>query len=130
LIPAVLLLLGSIWAFRFMWLHVPFSVLMTPREYLRNIAGFVTSIRMMAVFLASIVPLFFVAIMVSQGIANLVGGSGLEDIGRFAIVFLSVAAADRGCSYCYGSDGFCYAGFLAQISPSFCRCRRKGKVKS
>lgn len=127
LIPAVLLLLGSIWAFRLMWLHVPFSVLMAPREYLRNIAGFVTSIRMMAVFLASIIPLFFLAGVVSQGIANLVGGSGLEDIGRFAIVLLSVAAQTVVALIATAAMAFAMRGFLPKSPQAFADA--EGKVK-
>jgi hypothetical protein len=126
-IPAILMLLGSIWAFRLMWLHIPFSVLMAPREYLRNIAGFVTSIRMMAVFLASMVPLFLVAIMTSQGIANLVGGSGLEDIGRFAIVLLSVATETVVALIATAAMAFAMRSFLPRSPQAFADA--EGKVK-
>ena len=126
-IPAVLMLLGSVWAFRLMWLHVPFSVLMSPREYLKNIAGFVTSIRMMAVFLASIVPLSFVAIMVPQGIANLVGGTGLEDVGRFVIVFLSVAVQTVVGLVTVAAMAFAMRGFLPKSPQAFADA--EGKVK-
>lgn len=119
IIPAILMLLGSIWAFRLMWLHVPFSVLMAPREYLKNIAGFVTSIRMMAVFLASMVPLFLGAIMMSQGIAKFAQGSGFEDIGHFSIVFLSVVTEIGISLVATTAMAFAMRGFLPKAPQAF-----------
>lgn len=124
MIPAVLMLLGSIWAFRLMWLHVPFSVLVGPREYLTNIAGFLTSIRMLAVFLASMIPVFLAAMLVSKGIASLVQGTGLEDAGGFVIVFLGMVTQTGVALVATTAMAFAMRGFLPKAPHAFADAER------
>jgi hypothetical protein len=73
--PLAILVLASIWAFRLVWIYIPFSVLMGPLDYLRAMGGFVTSLRMLGVFLFCIVPPFFIAVIVSQFVFSSLGGN-------------------------------------------------------
>lgn len=88
-IPAMLLIFLSIWAFRYLWLYIPVVVLMPMGEFLKKLGGFMASIKMMGVFLVSMVPCFILAMVLSTFLTSLVGGPE-SDIGRFVMVMVSV----------------------------------------
>lgn len=89
LIPAFLLIVASVWVFRYMWLYIPAAVLMPLGEFLKKIGGIMASIRMMGVFLVSVMPCMILAVLVSNIVAAIVGGAD-SDIGRFSLVIVSV----------------------------------------
>lgn len=89
-IPAVALIFLSIWIFRYLWLYIPVVVLMPLGEFLRKIGGFMSSIRMMGVFLISVIPCLILAVVLSNIFTALVGGPD-SDIGRFVMVIVSVS---------------------------------------
>ncbi len=92
-VPMVLLVLGVIWTFRLMWIYIPFSVLMPVKSYLRAVSGFMSSVYMLILFLASMVPATFVAIMLVRVIYNATDGMGesIVMLGNFVSIFISVS---------------------------------------
>lgn len=88
-IPAVILIYLSIWVFRYLWLYIPVVVLMPVGDFLKKIGGFMASLRMMGVFLISMVPCFVIALVLTNLVTALVGGPD-SDIGRFIMVIVSV----------------------------------------
>jgi hypothetical protein len=90
-VPVVLLLLAAIWAFRLVWIYIPFSVLMGPRVYLRALGGFMTSVRMVATFLFCVVPPFFLAVLFSQMVYSALGGDngGFLSLADFSLILIS-----------------------------------------
>ena len=88
-IPAFMMLLASIWIFRLLWLYIPVVVLMPVRHFLKKLGGFKASFPMIGIFLISMIPCFMLAIILSNIISALLGGSD-TDIGRFAIMIISV----------------------------------------
>lgn len=94
LIPTVLGIAAMIWAFRFMWLYIPFSVLMPVRDYMKALSGFMPSVRLLILFFSCMAPITFVAIMLARvvfGITDELGDIG-EPLGRFITVFIGVAS--------------------------------------
>jgi hypothetical protein len=73
-IPAVALIYLSIWIFRFMWLYIPVAVLMPMGDFLKKLGGFMASIKMIGIFLVTLVPCLFVAITLSKIFGTIVGG--------------------------------------------------------
>lgn len=88
-IPAIALLLASLWMFRLLWLYIPVVVLMPVRDFLKKLGGFKASFPMIGVFLISMIPCFMLAIILSNIFTALLGGSG-TDIGSFVIMTISV----------------------------------------
>ena len=58
-------------------------------DFLKKIGGFMASVRMMGVFLITMVPCFLLALVLSNGLTALVGGPD-SDLGRFILVIVSV----------------------------------------
>lgn len=87
---AISLLVIGLWAFRFYWLYIPFSVLVSPSDYLKYIGGFSASFKMMGLFLISSVPLMIVSVVVSNLVASLfeLGGDQMHDAGNFFIMLV------------------------------------------
>lgn len=75
LLPALMLMVLSLWAFRLLWFHIPFSILMPAGDFLRRLGGFMTSVRMFSVWLVSITPLMVGALMVSSFLLSPYQGS-------------------------------------------------------
>lgn len=88
-IPALAMIYFSIWIFRLLWLYIPVVVLMPVRDFLAQIKGFVISLKMMAIFLVSMVPCLLLAILLSNVLTSLVGGFE-TDQGRFVVVVINV----------------------------------------
>ncbi len=88
-IPAMILVFLSLYAFRYLWLYIPVVVLMPMGQFLTKLGGFIASIKMMGVFLISMVPCFILAMILSTFLTALVGGPE-SDIGRFVMVMVSV----------------------------------------
>lgn len=88
-IPALAMIYFSIWIFRMLWLYIPVVVLMPVRDFLSQIKGFVVSLKMMAIFLVSMVPCFLLAVLLSNVLASAVGGFE-TDQGRFIVVVINV----------------------------------------
>lgn len=88
-IPAFLMLLASIWVFRLLWLYIPVVVLMPVGEFLKKLGGFRASFPMIGIFLVSMIPCFMLAIILSNIVSALLGGSG-SDLGKFSIMIISV----------------------------------------
>lgn len=88
-IPALFLIFASIWVFRYMWLYIPATVLMPLGDFLKKIGGLMASVRMMGVFLVSVMPCMILAVLFSNLAAALLGGAE-SDVGRFALVIISV----------------------------------------
>lgn len=88
-IPAFAMLIASIWIFRLLWLYIPVVVLMPVGEFLKKLGGFKASFPMIGIFLVSMIPCFMLAIILSNIVSAIVGGAD-TDVGRFAIMIVSV----------------------------------------
>ncbi len=73
--PAVALIVFSIWAFRFLWLYIPLVVLMPVRDFLKKLGGFMTSVRMFAVWLICFTPFMFLLLLFSSALLGPYEGS-------------------------------------------------------
>lgn len=93
-VPAVAAIFASIWAFRLLWIYIPYAVLMPARDYLQRLGGFMASIRLAGLFLVCMVPLNVLAVMLVQGLISPYG-NGLMDAPayvRFLGIFVGVLA--------------------------------------
>lgn len=95
LIPTVLGMAAMVWAFRLLWLYIPYSVLMPTRYYLKALSGFMPSVRLLILFFSCMAPVTFVVIMLARvvyGITDEFGTQTAETLGHFITVFLSVSS--------------------------------------
>ena len=94
-LPFVLIaMVAGIWSFRLFWIYIPFSVLVRPMEYLKYMGGFSASLRLLGVFLISMVPTLVLATLISSVIVSPFahGGDDAQKIGQFLILLLGSAA--------------------------------------
>ena len=114
-IPMVASLVGLVWAFRLMWIYIPFSVLMPMRDYLKAVGGFISSLRMMALFFCAMAPVMFVTVMLSRGVFNLLGGAADDssaNLSQFIVVILAVFSEMLVALVTTGSFAWAMRGFL------------------
>ncbi len=92
-IPMTLAFLGVIWTFRFMWLYIPFAVLMPVKDYMKALSGFMSSVYLIVLFLASMLPATFVAIMLVRVVYGATEDMGetAQMLGHFISVLISVS---------------------------------------
>lgn len=91
LIPSLVLLLGGLWAFRFIWLYIPLAVLMRVGIFLRVLGGYMASVRMLGLFLICIVPCTLLAFFLTSFIVSVTGGPE-SDLSKFLLLMISVIA--------------------------------------
>jgi hypothetical protein len=94
-LPFILIaMVAGIWSFRLFWLYIPFSVLVRPMDYLKYMGGFTASLRLLGVFLISMVPTLVLATLISSVIVSpfAQGGEDAQKIGQFLILFLGSIA--------------------------------------
>jgi len=92
IIPLIGLMLGSIWAFRLVYLYLPYSVLMPARVYLARLGGFMTSVWMLGLFMVTMVPITVTAAMIASALLSVGGGAEGADpspIAQFIVMLLS-----------------------------------------
>lgn len=102
-LPALLMIVASLWAFRFMWLFVPMVVLMPVTEFLKRLGGFMVSVRMFAVWLVCFTPIMFLVLIVRSYLLSPYGGDiatspsfitfGIVFMNSFAEMLVSVISA-------------------------------------
>ncbi len=94
MLPAFGAVIALFWAFRLMWVYIPFSVLMPVRQYLSAIGGMMASVKMMVLYFCTMTPIMLVTIMISRLVFTTtsdMGDSG-ESVARFMILFVAVIA--------------------------------------
>lgn len=67
-IPALGIMVGMIWAFKLLWLNIPLVLLMPIKDYIKQVPGLLSSIRMLGLFLICMVPLNVLSGIVSYQI--------------------------------------------------------------
>lgn len=89
---AVVMLVITIWAFRFFWLFIPAAVNYPVRQFVRGLGGFSTSIHMIGTWLICFVPLVFVLFIVTAQVLSVSGGdiSSVPAVLDFAISIFQV----------------------------------------
>ncbi|OIN87769.1 MAG: hypothetical protein AUJ12_00595 [Alphaproteobacteria bacterium CG1_02_46_17] len=92
-IPMALAFIGAIWTFRFMCLYIPFAVLMPVKDYMKALSGFMSSVYLIVLFLASMLPATFVAIMLVRVVYGATEDMGetAQMLGHFISVLISVS---------------------------------------
>lgn len=88
-IPAFILIVASIWIFRYMWLYIPASVLMPLGDFLKKIGGIMASVRMMGVFLVAVMPCAILFIFLSK-IVIVLSGTADSNFAQFLILIIGV----------------------------------------
>ena len=95
---AALLALASlfvgIWAFRLIWLHIPMIILMPPQFFLSKMKGLMPSIYMIATWLLSVIPFYFIVLFFSSVLTAPYSG-GLMDAPQpiaFVVITVSIVA--------------------------------------
>lgn len=90
-IPAILVLLASIWAFRLVWLYIPYVVLMPARLYLARLGGFMASVRLLGLFLVCMVPFNLIGALVVHTLMSPYGEklSDLPPAIGFVVILIS-----------------------------------------
>lgn len=88
LVPTVGAIVAMIWAFRFMWLYIPLAVLYPVRDYLKNLAGFMSSVKLLLLFFSCMAPITFLAVFSARIIFSLTDGMG--DNGDAIANFLTI----------------------------------------
>ena len=63
---AMVLVMFSIWAFRFLWYYIPAALNYPLRKFTRDIGEFKTSFYMIGTWLVGYIPLFFILIMLIE----------------------------------------------------------------
>lgn len=90
-IPAVIPLLSFVllglmfWGFRFLWLHIPFSLNMDFRQFVSTVRGASLTVRLIALWLLCFVP-FLLAIQIFAPLLTVLP----QDVARFAVTILSI----------------------------------------
>lgn len=86
------LLLGMFWAFRLMWLYIPYAIGMEWKPYIARLRGAMTSVHMMGLWLMCFIPVFLALQLgsslfgkIAQAIAGDAGGS-------FVVIIFTVLA--------------------------------------
>lgn len=93
MLPMLGLSVALFWGFRLMWVYIPFSVLMPLRAYLQAVNGWMSSVRMMALFFCCMTPLMFLVMVISRIVSGFIQGfGGGDDVARFIMVFVAVVA--------------------------------------
>lgn len=93
MLPMLGLSVALFWGFRLMWVYIPFSVLMPLRAYLQAVNGWMSSVRMMALFFCCMTPLMFLVMVISRILSGFIQGfGGGDDVARFIMVFVAVVA--------------------------------------
>lgn len=90
-IPAIIPLLSfgllgfMFWAFRLLWLHIPFSLNMDLRQFIGTVRGASLTVRLIALWLMCFVPFLLAFQMFAPVLQSLP-----EDLGRFGITIVSI----------------------------------------
>ncbi|HNQ91492.1 MAG TPA: hypothetical protein PKI93_01010 [Alphaproteobacteria bacterium] len=89
-IPTVAGIATIIWLSRFMWLYIPFAVLMPVRDYMKALSGFMPSVRLLILFFCCMAPVIFVETMLERVVINITNGAGDtgETLGYFIVLLL------------------------------------------
>ncbi len=80
----------ALWAFRLFWLHIPMLVLMPVKTYLKSLPGLMPSIHMLATWLLTIIPIFFLLIFISGILLSSSGGSLTEAPQPIAFIIITL----------------------------------------
>ncbi|MAM34571.1 MAG: hypothetical protein CMH28_05820 [Micavibrio sp.] len=76
LVFGALALIGLLlWGFRLLWLHVPMILLVPVRNYLKFLGGMMSSFHMLAVWMLSIIPVFFLMMFITSLALGPTGGA-------------------------------------------------------
>lgn len=121
IIPSLLGIAFSIWFFRFMWLYIPFAVLLPVREYLRALRGFMPSVYLLLLFFSTMGPTTLLAIILMRviyGATSDIGESG-EMLGHFLSVMVSVAAELAVSLVSTASFAWAMRSFLPHVRTAF-----------
>lgn len=90
---SMLMLIGLFWAFRLLWLHVPFALNIEARDYLCMVKGFQTSFYMIAVWLVCFMP-FFVVLQLLAALTSVPFNMAFGQTGSDFIMILLTVFAD------------------------------------
>lgn len=90
LVPTLMAIAAVIWLFRFMWLYIPFAVLYPVRDYLKNLAGFMSSVKLLLLFFSCMAPITFLAVFCARIVFSLTDGMGEsgDAIANFITIFI------------------------------------------
>tara|TARA_Y100000031_G_scaffold103504_1_gene113624 strand:- start:106568 stop:107398 length:831 start_codon:yes stop_codon:yes gene_type:complete len=91
---AFVALFVSIWAFRLIWLNIPMIILMPPQFFLGKLKGLMPSIYMIATWLLSVIPFYFIVLFFSSVLTAPYSG-GLMDAPQpiaFVVITVSIVA--------------------------------------
>ncbi|MCB9987792.1 MAG: hypothetical protein H6868_00495 [Rhodospirillales bacterium] len=93
-VMAIMLLIFSIWAFRFMWYYIPAALNYPLRRFTADLGGFKTSFYMIGTWLVGYVPIFFILVMVSSTLLQPYKDdlSQIPVITEFALGLFNIAA--------------------------------------
>lgn len=92
IIPLIAFMLASIWAFRLAYLYIPYAVLMPARVYISRLGGFMTSVRMLGLYLITTIPCTVTVALVANALLSITGtgeGQEMPVVAKFIITFLS-----------------------------------------
>lgn len=92
IVPLIAFLLASIWAFRLAYLYIPYAVLMPARAYIARLGGFMTSVRMLGLYMITMIPCTVVVAIIANALLSLSGTSAGEEapvVAKFIVTFLS-----------------------------------------
>lgn len=94
LVPTVMAIGAMIWLFRFMWLYIPFAVLYPVKDYLKNLAGFMSSVKLLLLFFSCMAPITFLAVFSARIVFSLTDGMGEsgDAIANFITIFIGSAS--------------------------------------
>jgi len=94
LFPVIAASVAMFWAFRLMWVYIPFSVLMPIKDYLKALGGMMASVKMIALFFCTMTPVIFCTIMISHLLSNITSGlgDGGDSVARFIMLFVATIA--------------------------------------
>jgi hypothetical protein len=90
---AILLMVLTIWAFRFLWLFIPAAANYSIRIFLHKVVGFITYFKLIAVWVICAIPLLFIF---SAGSSQMLASMGVDissvptDIGFILNIFQSI----------------------------------------
>ncbi len=88
-IPILAGLVFAIWAFRLLWLYIPVVVLMRISLFLRLIGGYMTSLRMLGLFMICVMPCALLTSLATSLVVSVFGGAE-SNISQFLVLLISV----------------------------------------
>ncbi len=81
------------WGIRLLWLYVPFAMNLGAKGYLHTLRGFNTSVYMIGLWLACLLPFFIILQLAAALFAAPVAAAFGTDAGNFVILLLTVITA-------------------------------------